>query len=179
VTAFNVAGLLQEPAGAYRDQHLRDQYLSLGPDLDLAGPIDLDLRLQRTNRGVRVTGRAAAPLLRTCARCLDAYVDDVSVPIEEEFLPTVDPITGAPLGAPDEDEAVLTIDEHHEILIDPILRDELLLSEPMHPLCRPDCAGLCSVCGGRRAEGEHDHEPAEIDPRLAGLARLLEDRPEN
>ncbi len=176
MTAFNVAGLLREPAGAFRDYHLRDQYLALGPDLELAGPVDIDLRLQRTNRGVLVSGRANAPLLRTCARCLDAYVDEVSVRIEEEFLPSVDPTSGAPLDVPGDDEQVLAIDEHHEILIDPILREELLLSEPMHPLCRPDCPGLCSVCGGRLAEGEHDHGPPEIDPRLAALAQLLDEQ---
>jgi uncharacterized protein len=173
MAAINVAGLLREPPGAYRELHLRDQYLNLGPDLELAGPIDLDLRLQRTNRGILATGRASASLRRTCARCLDPYVDEVTVPIEEEFLPSVDPETGVPVARPDEEEA-LSIDAHHEIQLDPVLHDELLLSEPMHPLCRPDCPGLCAVCGGRLAEGSHEHESAEIDPRLAGLARLLE-----
>jgi uncharacterized protein len=174
MTSFNVAGLLREPPGTYRDYHLRDQYVTLGPDLELAGPIDLDLRLQRTNRGILASGSATAPLRRTCARCLDAYVDQVTVPIEEEFLPTVDPDSGAPLASPADDEQALSIDEHHEILLDPVLHDELVLSEPMHPLCSPDCPGLCSVCGERLSSGPHDHGPPEVDPRLAGLARLLE-----
>jgi uncharacterized protein len=175
MTSFNVAGLLREPPGTYRDYHLRDQYVALGPDVELAGPIDLDLRLQRTNRGILVTGSASAPLRRTCARCLDAFVDDVTVSIEEEFLPSVDPESGAPLAAPEDDEQALTIDAHHEVVIDEVLHDELLLSEPMLPLCRPDCPGLCSICGERLAGEPHDHGPPEVDPRLAGLAHLLED----
>ena len=32
----------------------------------------------------------------------------------------------------------------------PVLRDEILLAMPLGPLCSPDCAGICSVCGGNR-----------------------------
>jgi uncharacterized protein len=175
--AFNVAGLLHEPPGAVRDVRLRDHYVSLGPDLELAGPLDADLRLQRTNRGILLRGEVRAPLRRTCARCTDAFVEDVRVTVEEEFRPTVDPESGAPvrLEAGDEDTA-LRIDEHHEIDVGSVLHDELALTEPMHPLCRPDCLGLCVECGGRRETGDHTHGGDEIDPRLAGLAALLGDR---
>jgi uncharacterized protein len=178
MTAFNVAGLLHEPPGAVRAVRLRDHYVNLGPDVELAGPIDLDLRLQRTNRGVLVRGTADAALRRTCARCLEPYVDEVSVPIAEEFVPSVDPESGAPLAAPAEDEDVQAIDAHHEVELDATLHDELLLTEPMHPLCRPDCPGLCSECGQSLRGGPHDHGPAELDPRLAGLARFLEEHHE-
>jgi uncharacterized metal-binding protein YceD (DUF177 family) len=91
MTSYNVAGLLHEPPGTARDVRLRDHYVSLGPDVELAGPLDADLRLQRTNRGILVRGEVRAPLRRTCARCADAYVEEVRQPIEEEFLPSVDP----------------------------------------------------------------------------------------
>lgn len=175
MTAFNVAGLLHEPPGAVREHHLRDHYVNLGPDIELAGPMDIDVRLQRTNRGVLVRGSARAALRRTCARCLDPYVDEVTVPIDEEFVPSLDPESGALLAEPPGDEQVQSIDPHHEIVLDQVLRDELLLTEPMHPLCRPDCPGLCVECGQSLASGPHDHGPAEIDPRLAGLARLLDE----
>lgn len=177
MTAINVAGLLHEPPGAARDVRLRDHYLSLGRDVELAGPIDADLRLQRTNRGILVRGELRAPLRRTCARCLDPFVEDVAVSIDEEFLPSVDLATGAQVTAEaGESESSSRIDEHHEIALGPVFHDELSLTEPMHPLCRPDCPGLCSVCGERRDTGTHEHADEEIDPRLAGLAALLEDR---
>ena len=177
MTAFNVAGLLHEPPGSTRDARLRDHYVTLGPDVELAGPLDADLRLQRTNRGILVRGELRAPLRRTCARCTDPYVEDVSVPVLEEFLPSVDPETGAPLTAePGDADIVQHIDEHHEIDLDRIFHDELLLTEPMHPLCRPDCAGLCTECGGALDRGDHAHDGDEIDPRLAALAALLDDR---
>jgi uncharacterized protein len=174
MTAFNVAGLLHEPPGATRDARLRDHYVTLGADVELAGPLDADLRLQRTNRGILVRGELRAPLRRTCARCTDPYVEDVVVSIEEEFLPSVDLASGTQVHADDVDrETTLRIDEHHEISLSGVFHDELSLTEPMHPLCRPDCPGLCSHCGEKLDRGTHNHGEAEIDPRLAALATLL------
>ena len=177
MTAFNIAGLLHEPPGAVRHVRLRDRYVTLGPDVELAGPLDADLRLQRTNRGIIARGEVRAPLRRTCARCNDAYVEEVVIGIDEEFLPSIDPDSGAPLPLEAGEEATtLRIDEHHEIDLDRVFHDELALTEPMHPLCRPDCPGLCAECGGRLDAGDHAHGGDGIDPRLAGLAALLGDR---
>lgn len=175
MTSVNVAGLLHETPGATRDVRLRDHYVSLGPDVELAGPLDADLRLQRTNRGILVRGRVRAPLRRTCARCTDPYVEDVAAEVEEEFIPTIDPLSGAPAARDPDDDGPRRIDDHHEIQLDAVLRDELALTEPMVPLCRPDCPGLCSECGERLDRGSHDHGEPEIDPRLAKLARYRPD----
>jgi uncharacterized protein len=177
VIAFNVAGLLHEPPGATRELELRDHYASLGPDVQLAGPLDANLHLQRTNRGILVRGDLRASLRRTCARCTDPYVEDVRVTVSEEFLPTLDPSSGAPIQTEEgDDEATLRINEHNEIQLDGVFHDELVLTEPMFPLDRPDCPGLCPVCGEKLDRGDHAHGGDEIDPRLAGLAALLEDR---
>lgn len=179
MTSFNVAGLLHEPAGATREARLRDHYVTLGPDVELAGPLDADLRFQRTNRGIIVRGQVSAPLRRTCSRCNDAYVEEVSVPLEEEFLPTLDPETGAPMATAAGDEEALHIDAHNEIGLAGVFHDELALTEPMHSLCRPDCPGLCVECGEKLDRGPHDHGDAEVDPRLAALAALLPDGDRN
>ncbi len=176
MTSFNVAGLLHEPPGVTRDVRLRDHYVTLGPDVELAGPLDADLRLHRTNRGILMRGEVRAPLRRTCARCADMYVEDVRVQVSEEFLPSVDPTTGAPVDGVPADDAVQHVDEHHEIRMDAVLHDELALTEPMHPLCSDDCPGLCAECGERLGAAHEAHVDGEIDPRLAGLAALLRDR---
>jgi uncharacterized protein len=173
MTAFNVAGLLHEPAGASRIVRLRDHYVTLGPDVELAGPIDLDLQLLRTNRGILARGSATAPLRRTCSRCVDPFVDEVRVAIGEEYVPSVDLESGAPLSIGEADEGALTISARHEIELDQVLHDELALTEPMHPLCRPDCPGLCPECGERLELGHQAHAESETDPRLAPLASLL------
>jgi len=175
MTAVNVAGLLHEPPGATREVRLRDHYVNLGADVELAGPVDADLRLQRTNRGILVNGELRAPLRRSCARCTDPFVEDVRVRISEEFLPSIDPETGAPMRT-DYDDGTQLIDDHHELDLGDVFHDELVLTEPIFPLDRPDCPGLCPVCGEKRDGDDHLHAGEGVDPRLAGLAALLAER---
>lgn len=177
MTSVNVAGLLQEAPGTVRELQFRDRYLALGADLELAGPLDGDVRLQRTNRGILVRGVIQAPLRRTCARCLDAYVEVLRVEIAEEFLPTVDLEHGTPLEPPAADEMALLIDARHQLDLTPVIHDELALAEPMHPLCRPDCPGLCAGCGRRLDTGNCDCATEEIDPRLQVLASFRKGPP--
>lgn len=178
MTVLNVAGLLHEQPGAERRYHLRDHYVALGPGVQLAGPLNGSLRLRRTNRSILVDGDVTAPLRRTCSRCTDAFVEDVTVRLEEEFLPSVDLATGAPLDASLLADSPSRINGHHEIDLGPVIHDELALTEALRSLCRPDCPGLCPVCGRRLDEGTCACVVTEVDPRLAPLARLLE-RPES
>ena len=178
MTVINVAGLLQEQPGARRDHRLRDHYTSLSPEVDLAGPVNGTLRLQRTNRSILVTGRADALVRRTCGRCTDAYEDEARVEIQEEFVPSVDLSTGGPTTVAAEGEDVRWINERHEIDLTPVLREEFALTEPIVTVCRADCRGLCPNCG-RRLDDEHgDCTPVELDERMAVLGRLLERRVE-
>lgn len=171
---FNVAGMLQEAPGATREVALRDRYVAVGADVELAGPVDGLIRMQRTNRGILVRGALQAPLRRTCARCLEPFVETVQLQLAEEYLPTVDPVRGSPLAAPAPGEEALPIDAQHQIDLTAVLHDELALTEPMHPLCRADCPGLCPGCGRHMDVGSCDCASEEPDPRLAVLARLLE-----
>ncbi|MDQ3880197.1 MAG: DUF177 domain-containing protein [Chloroflexota bacterium] len=171
---LNVAGLLREQPGVTRGYRLRDYYVNLAPEVELAGPISGHLRLQRTNRSVLVRGEVHAAVRRTCGRCTDAYVENARVRLDEEFLPTLDITTGAPVAVRGDREEALRINAHHEIDLLPVVRDELALTEPMLALCRPDCPGLCPGCGRRLDEGSCSCVVDEGDERLAVLARLLE-----
>jgi uncharacterized protein len=52
-------------------------------------------------------------------------------------------------------------------------RDALALAVPAQILCRPECAGLCSVCGAdlNQTGPDHHHE-REMDPRWSKLSEL-------
>jgi uncharacterized protein len=54
-------------------------------------------------------------------------------------------------------------------------RDAVALALPEKILCRPDCAGLCTVCGKNLNDEPHEHEAATADPRWAALEALLDD----
>jgi len=51
-------------------------------------------------------------------------------------------------------------------------RDAIALALPEKILCRPDCAGLCDVCGKNLNDEPHTHDEAVADPRWAALEAL-------
>jgi uncharacterized protein len=129
------------------------------------------LHLARTNRGLLVDADAAAALALECARCLRDIVFPVTIELETEALPSIDLQTGSrvPLAPEDADEDVILLTDHHELDLEQSIREALLLAEPIAPLCRPDCPGLCVTCGLPLDDGVHDHPDEEIDPRLEAL----------
>ena len=132
------------------------------------------LRLTRTNRGLLVHGRLTTAIAQTCSRCLRDIEYPVEIEIDEEALPTIDFATGLPVDASGEPDA-LRLTGHHELDLEDEVRDGVLLAEPIAPLCRDDCPGLCIVCGQELGSGPHDHPDEEIDPRLEALRSLLDE----
>ncbi len=165
---WNVAGLLAEDPGAERAYDVRDVEIDLGEDLRLAAPIEGRVRLLRTNRGIVAGADLHAALALECSRCLRDAAVPVTAQFQEEYLPALDLATGQPLPTSDEPE-VLRLTDHHELDLETPVREALQLAEPIAPLCRPNCPGLCIVCGGRLDEGMHDHPDDEIDPRMEAL----------
>ena len=173
--SYNVAGLLREPPGTTRTDHvlIPAADLPIADDLQLATPVVGDVRLSRTGRGLMVHGAFDTSLAETCSRCLGPAVTPLHFEIDQEALPTIDIATGQPIDLSDEPDA-LQIDEHHELDLETPVRDAISLAEPIAPLCREDCAGLCVTCGeDLNASPDHHHDEDDIDPRLAGLAALL------
>jgi uncharacterized protein len=74
----------------------------------------------------------------------------------------------------EEDVNVLEIPDE-TLDLDPILLEQLQLNIPMRALCRPECQGLCPVCGGNRNEAPCDCRQHDVDPRWAALAHLRGD----
>jgi uncharacterized protein len=172
--ALNVTGLLAEPAGTRRDLEISAPPLDLGSDLRPSRGVEGRLRLTRTNRGLLVEGRFHTGLRLVCSRCLREIDYAVSFEMSEEALPSIDLASGAPLeisAEPDE----LRLNDHHELELEGEFRDAIALAEPIAPLCREDCPGLCQVCGRELAGGSHDHPDAEIDPRLEVLRAFREE----
>jgi uncharacterized protein len=167
---WNVAGLLDEGAGSVRDYAVDGVTIDLGEDLRLAAPIDGRIHLAGTNRGLIVSGDFSTSLAMECVRCLREIEVPITVEIEEEALPTIDLHTGqpVPLGAAD-DPDLLRLTDHHELDLEQTVREAIQLAEPIAPLDREDCPGLCVVCGLPLDEGSHDHPEDDIDPRLEGL----------
>jgi len=165
---FNVSGLLGEAPGSVRDIAFAGVTLDLGEDLVLAEPVAGGARLARTNRGLVVTGYVNAVLADTCGRCLAPVRVPLALDFEEEFLPSIDLVTGLPLHRITEPD-VPRLSDHHEMNLEKPIREAIQLAAPIVPVCRPDCLGLCPLCGADRNLGPHVHADASGDPRLEAL----------
>ena len=165
---FNVTGLLGELAGSIRDIDVSSPLLDLGPDLHQNRDVVGRLRLTRTNRGLLVRGTLSTSIEQVCSRCLREIDYPVELDIEEEALPTIDLTSGTTIDTSSEPDA-LRLTDHHELMLEEAVRDAILLTEPIAPLCREDCPGLCAVCGQELGSGPHDHPDSDIDPRLEAL----------
>lgn len=166
--AWNVAGLLADDLGAARSYDVADARIELPEELVLAAPIVGDVRLTRTNRGILADAHLTTSLAGECARCLRPLTTPIDIKLAEEYLPSIDLQSGRTVDLDDEPDA-LRLTDHHELDLEPSVRDAIILAEPIAPLDRPDCPGLCAVCGQPLDEGEHDHPDDDIDPRLEAL----------
>jgi uncharacterized protein len=174
--AWNVAGLLADDVGATRTYDVADVRIEPSGEYGLADPIAGHVRLTRTNRGILVRASLSTVLAAECSRCLRPTRIPLELVIDEEYLPSLDLATGAPVVVDDEPDA-LRLSDHHELDLEVPVRDAIVLAEPIAPLDRPDCPGLCPVCGEPLDEGTHDHPDDEIDPRLEALRAFQADDP--
>lgn len=165
---INVSQLLQEPIGSIREYQVNGF-----ADIDDAKgcPVQGKARLLRTQRSVLAKCIVSTEVELACSRCLNQFRHPLTLNFEEEYLPTVDIVSGAPLPSPR--EGAFTIDEHHILDLTEAVCQYALLSIPMKPLCRNDCAGLCPNCGHNLNQGRCGCPTQSIDPRWSELTKLL------
>jgi uncharacterized protein len=169
-----LAGLLGEPPGTSRELVADGVLLDLGPDMTQDAPLRARVHVARTNRGVLVRARVQTSLAETCSRCLQPMSVPVALDLVEEVLPSIDLASGLPVDAADEPDTP-RLSTHHELELEPLVLEAIWMAEPIAPLCRPDCPGLCPVCGADLAAGPHDHGDEPPDPRLEALRSFQPD----
>ena len=136
--------------------------LDLGDDAGhFRGEICVDGTVMNTGSVLRVTGTLHACRSYVCDRCLTKGVRDIAHDFSEDYAKTT--------GEADGENVV----EGDEIVIDDLVRDTLLVAEPLRELCKSDCKGLCPVCGQNLNEGACGCNTFVPNPRLAALESLL------
>ncbi len=169
---YNVAQLMKEGVGSTR-VYTVDEMAALPGEEWESCYVTGRVHLLRTHRGILVTGNLQTKVAETCGRCLESYDQDLTLPLEEEFFPTIDVMTGLPVAVPEEDDPFF-IDRSHMLDLLESVRQSVLVSVPMNPLCRPDCAGLCPVCGANRNLSPCSCETGSLDPRWGTLGQFLQ-----
>jgi uncharacterized protein len=128
-------------------------------------------------KDIRLRGRLSTGLELQCARCLEPVNQDVSREFELLYRPL-----GADAGR---DELSVTAAEAEigyyqgdGILLEDVLREQVLLALPLKTTCREDCKGLCPHCGKNLNEEQCSCNVPMEDPRWAAL-KEIRDRIEN
>ena len=146
------------------------------PELDATpgtGGLAFQGRLEPSGQDYLLRGQLTGSFHTTCTRCLEPAELALDVPVSVIYVEK-----GRGGSHQDDDDSldapdVLTFEEG---LVDlaPEIRDEILLAIPVSVLCRADCAGLCSICGGNRNTRPCDcveREGAKVS-KLASLAKF-------
>jgi uncharacterized protein len=120
------------------------------PGLDIEpGPAGVALsgRIDPSGDSYLLRGDLRGALVTPCGRCLEPATIELNVPLVVSYVEKDEDEEDEE--ADDEDGDVRSF-SGGEIDLGPEIRDEIFLAMPIGPLCRPDCAGICSVCGGNR-----------------------------
>lgn len=166
---FRVSQELRQPVGTEFTLELEQRSLFLDDDVALTD-LEGSATLLRTDRGLLVTVHATARTRGACSRCLAPVEEPLAIDFEEEFIPVVDPVTGAHITTAEAEDSFV-IDSELMLDLGETLRQYALMSHPSKPLCRPDCAGLCPTCGANLNERTCDC-PAGGGGRWQKLAAL-------
>lgn len=168
---YNVSQLLKSDVGTTRSYDLEsDEHM----DLDDGGATAIRGRLKvtLTNFGILASVEATADLELTCARCLETFDLPADIKFQEEYQPLIDVATGLPSTTPRIDTA-FSISQNHTIDLREAIRQHLLLSIELVPVCKSECKGLCPECGVNLNEEACKCPPQEDSSPFAVLQGLL------
>jgi uncharacterized protein len=162
------------------EEELSPGAVDLGLDFRQRGPLRAGGRAQlveehhgkhQTIKDIRLVGQVGVELETDCARCLEPVVTDVKRSFDLLYRPL-----GADAGRPElsvtSAEAEISYYHGEGLLLEDVLREQVLLEVPLKAICREDCKGLCPQCGANLNTLQCScAEPAE-DPRWSGLKDL-------
>jgi len=163
--SLDVHHLLTEPTGTTLEWTIEQEQRWLADDL-VVPFLRGQVHILRTEYGLFVQGEIATQVEIQCVRCLAPIFCSLTVRLADQFARN-------PEALDQEQNPVFPILGKGTIDLAPPLREHILLDLPLHPLCRPDCRGLCSQCGANLNEAQCECSQEEIDPRLAMLKALL------
>ncbi len=159
---LNVGFVVAQSAGFSRDFPFEIPQINLPPDLHLNDLLG-EVRVTRTPQGILLQAGLQALTELECVRCLASFQQPLKINFTELYAFSQRYVTDSGLLMP----------ETGIIDLNPVLREYAMLEIPISPLCKPDCKGLCPICGNNLNESTCNHEDDSGDPRLASLKSLL------
>jgi uncharacterized protein len=164
VTVFNLRTLKLRSGEQFVDaRDVKLEPLELGGQRYLPVPetVPAELLITRASTGTVFELRFENRLHGPCYRCLADAVLELPISAREYQATN-----------PDSEELRTPYIDDYRLDLSAWARDAVALALPEQILCRPDCAGLCPVCGKDLNAEPHAHDEEEADARWAALAEL-------
>jgi uncharacterized protein len=164
MTSFSLRQVKLRPGEQYRDEvEVELPAFDFGGQRYVPVPekVPAALEITRANTGTVFTLAFTARLHGPCYRCLGDAVLEVPIRAREYQAES-----------PEDEQMTTPYVVGNTLELSQWARDAVALALPDKILCRPDCAGLCAVCGKNLNEEPHTHEEEHGDPRWAALEAL-------
>jgi uncharacterized protein len=167
VTTLDLRSIRIRSGAQWRDtREVASEPFELGGQRYLPVPDEpeAEITISRTTSGLLFELALESRLFGPCFRCLNET--SVTTTVRGREYQATSP------GGLDELETPYVVDDRLDLSA--WARDAVALALPDKILCRPDCAGLCPVCGRDLNVEPHEHAEEAGDPRWAALAELKE-----
>jgi uncharacterized protein len=137
------------------DEAVNGEILAIDPDeLSTAKDGRFKAHVERSDGGsLHVRGHLNLKTSGPCARCLADTPLDIDQEMDLFFLPESEALSayddeeGAEL---QDRDLVVTFYKGDVLDLRAMVREQVLLAQPMKRLCREDCQGVCPTCGADR-----------------------------
>jgi uncharacterized protein len=140
-------------------------------DIDLVRPVEGFLEAVSTGNILLIKGQFKTRTVLECARCSEPLEKEIEFEIQEEF-----PVEGVPSSYGSQDFAKVKPDEPFELfegnslIVEALLRQALLISLPMQPLCEFGWDGACPVAESRGVKPPEEKGRPEFN-KLSNLLK--------
>jgi uncharacterized protein len=122
-------------------------------------------------KDIRLRGQLTASFELSCARCLEPVAQDVKRDFELLYRPLGTDAGRDELSVTDA-EAEIGYYQGEGLLLEDVLREQVLLALPLKVTCREDCKGLCPHCGRNLNQEQCSCTAAVEDPRWSSLKEI-------
>jgi uncharacterized protein len=159
------------------EETFQPKAIDFGEGIQQSGPLEATGRAELVEehhgkhqviKDIRLKGRLTASLELSCARCLEPVRQDVKREFELLYRPL-----GADAGRDElsvtDAEAEIGYYQGEGLLLEDVLREQVLLALPLKVTCREDCQGLCPQCGTNLNRERCSCAAPVEDPRWAAL----------
>lgn len=148
---INVGFLINAPVGTYREFTINEPAMDLDEDLH-AEKISCTVRASKVQQGILATVDCGCEIDLECMRCLEMFHTQLQSHFEELFYFHY---------LRENQDAELFLPESGYMDLQDLVRDYLVMEIPYAPICKPDCKGLCPICGKNLNLGPCDHPEEE------------------